>query len=146
MVKDHVVKSLELFNSGFNCSQAVLASFSEDFGLARETALKVACPFGGGMGGYGKTCGALTGGMIVIGLKYGTTKALDLDAEKISRDKTRELIDVFEREHGTSICNKLVGFDRSKMSNVELMSNIHHFNSICPGLIETVVSFLEEEL
>jgi C_GCAxxG_C_C family probable redox protein len=146
MANDHLEEAVELFKSGFNCSQALLASFSEDFGLARETALKIACPFGGGLGGYGRTCGALTGAMIVVGLKYGTTNATDTEAKKLSRDKTRELIDAFERVHGTSICNDLVGFDRSNMSGGELMTKIQHFHNTCPKFLETVVSFLEEKL
>ncbi|MDD2550794.1 MAG: C-GCAxxG-C-C family protein, partial [Bacteroidales bacterium] len=80
MINDPVSEALELFKSGFNCSQAVLAAFSEECGISRETALKIACPFGGGIGGYGRTCGALTGGLMVIGLKYGATKATNLEA------------------------------------------------------------------
>ena len=121
MVKDHAKEALELFKSGFHCSQAILAAFSEDFGLIRETALKISCPFGGGLGGYGRTCGALTGAMMVVGLKYGTFNPTDLEAKKISREKTRELIQTFEKIHGSSICNVLVGFDRSNLSGAELM-------------------------
>ena len=38
------------FMNGYNCSQAVLLAFCEDFGLEKETALKISEPFGGGMG------------------------------------------------------------------------------------------------
>lgn len=146
MVKDRVAEALELFTSGYHCSQAVLATFSEEMELSRETALKIACPFGGGFGGYGRTCGALTGAMMVIGLKYGTTKATDLEAKKMSREKTRELIQTFEKTHGTSICNELVGFDRCNLSGTDLMIKVPIFYKTCPKLLETVVSFLEEEL
>ncbi len=146
MIKDHVAEALELFESGYHCSQAVLATFSEDLGLPHETALKIACPFGGGLGGYGRTCGALTSGMMVIGLKYGTTKPTDLEAKKLSCDKTRELIETFERAYGTSSCNDLVGFDRSNLSGAELMIKLPHFHKTCPKFLETVVSFLEEEI
>ena len=73
MVKDHVSEALELFESGFSCSQAVLMPFSEELSLPRETAIKISCSFGGGLGGAGKTCGALTIAIIIVGLKYGTT-------------------------------------------------------------------------
>jgi C_GCAxxG_C_C family probable redox protein len=146
MVKDHLEEALELFKSGYHCSQAVLAAFSEDLDLPKETALKISCPFGGGLGGYGRTCGALTGAMMVVGLKYGTTKATDLDAKKLSREKTRQLIEAFEKVYGTSNCNELVGFDRSNLSGAELMAKLPQFHSICPKYLETVISFLEEEL
>jgi C_GCAxxG_C_C family probable redox protein len=146
MVKDHLTEAVELFKSGFHCSQAVLAAFSEEFGLPRETALKISCPFGGGLGGYGSTCGALTGAMMAIGLKYGTTKATDIEAKKLSREKARKLIETFESVHGSSICNELVGFDRSNLSGADLMAKLPYFYTTCPKFLETVVSFLEEEL
>ncbi|MFZ4462987.1 MAG: C-GCAxxG-C-C family protein [Bacteroidales bacterium] len=145
-MKDHVAEALELFKSGFHCSQAVLAPFREDFGLAQETLLKIASPFGGGLGGYGRTCGAISGAMLVIGLKYGTDNTTDSEAIKLCKDKTRELIEAFERTHGTSICNELVGFDRSNMQGAELMSMIPFFHNTCPKFLETVITFLEEEL
>lgn len=146
MIKDRVQEAEELFKSGFHCSQAVLAVFSEEFGLSREMALKIACPFGGGLGGYGRTCGALTGGMLVVGLKYGSSSATDTAAKLKSREKTRALIEAFERTHTTSICNELVGFDRSRMSGAELQNKRQHFYMTCPKFLETVVTFLEEEL
>ncbi|MGD0341849.1 MAG: C-GCAxxG-C-C family protein [Bacteroidales bacterium] len=146
MVKDHFTEALELFKSGFHCSQSVFAVFSEELGLSRETALKIACPFGGGLGGYGRTCGALTGAMMVLGLKYGSVKSSDHEVSNLCRDKTRELIGKFERVHGTSICNELVGFDRSNLNGAELKAKLPYFHSTCPSFFETVIIFLEEEL
>jgi C_GCAxxG_C_C family probable redox protein len=59
------------FNEGFSCSQAVVSSFSEDLGFDKETARKISCGFGAGMARTGNICGAVTGAMMVIGLKYG---------------------------------------------------------------------------
>jgi C_GCAxxG_C_C family probable redox protein len=146
MVKDHITEALELFKSGFHCSQAVIGVFSEESGISRETAFKIACPFGGGIGGYGRTCGAITGAIMVIGLKYGSTKAMDTEARTQTRKKTRELIEMFERVHGTSICNELVGFDRSNLSGAELKAKLPYFHNTCQEFLETVISFLEEEL
>jgi C_GCAxxG_C_C family probable redox protein len=146
MVKDHLAEALELFKSGYHCSQAVLAVFCEDFGLSREAALKISCPFGGGLGGYGRTCGALTGAMMVIGLKYGNTGVTDLDAKKTTFEKTRQLIETFENVHESTTCNELVGFDRSNLAGTELIAMLPFFYNTCPKFLETVVSFLEEEL
>jgi C_GCAxxG_C_C family probable redox protein len=146
MVKDYVSEAIALFKSGFHCSQAVLAPFSEDFGLSKETALKISCPFGGGYGGYGRTCGALTGAMMVIGLKYGISKTTDIEAKKLCADKTRELIEKFENIHGSINCNDLVGFDRSNLTGADLMAKLPFFHNTCTKFLETVVSFIEEEL
>ena len=44
-------KAVELFKSGYNCSQSVFAAYADLFGLERETALKVSAGLGGGCGG-----------------------------------------------------------------------------------------------
>ena len=56
---------------GYNCAQSIFYSFCDDLGFEKNTALKIACGFGGGMGCKGEVCGAVAGGIIVIGLKYG---------------------------------------------------------------------------
>lgn len=146
MVKDYLEEALNLFKNGFHCSQSVLTPFCENFGLPKETALKISSPFGGGFGGCGKTCGALTGAMMVIGLKYGVTNINDTETKKICTDKTRELIARFEEVHGSCVCNDLVGFDRSNLSAAELLTKLQFFHSHCTKFLETAVTFLEEEL
>ncbi|NLE35421.1 MAG: C_GCAxxG_C_C family protein [Bacteroidales bacterium] len=146
MVKDHLAEANELFRSGFNCSQAVLAVFSEEFGLPVKSALKIADPFGRGMGGRGLTCGALTGAMMVIGLKYGTTSADNADSLRIVREKTRQLIESFEKDYGTTLCSELTGYDQKSLNGPELMAMLPHFHNTCPRFLDTVITFLEEEL
>ena len=145
-MKDHAAEARKLFSEGFQCSQAVLAVFSEECGFDTGTALKMASPFGGGMGGFGKTCGALTGAMMVVGLKYGTSDLSDPEARQVVREKTRALIGYFEKIHGSSQCNDLIGFDRSNLSGAGLAAKIPHFHEICPCFLDTVVTWLEEEL
>jgi len=146
MNKDHLIEAVELFKSGFNCSQSVLAAFCEEYGLPVETAFRIACPFGGGIGGSGRTCGALTGGLMVVGLKYGPASGSDTGAKNLAREKTRMLIDNFIKSHGSCECNDLVGFDRSRMTSSELKAKLQYFHMVCPEFLATVVSFLEEEL
>lgn len=51
----------------YNCAQSVLIPFSEELGLDKEMAYKVAGGFGGGMR-TGSVCGAITGGIMALGL------------------------------------------------------------------------------
>lgn len=53
----------------YNCAQATLAAFAADAGLTEEAALRVTANFGSGMK-MGETCGAVTGGLMALGL-YG---------------------------------------------------------------------------
>lgn len=51
----------------YNCAQSVLLPFAPDAGLSEEAAYQVAANFGGGMK-IGSVCGAITGGLMALGL------------------------------------------------------------------------------
>lgn len=63
-------KALNYFSQKFNCSQAVLSTFAEELGISEELALKIGTEFGGGAR-RGELCGAVSGALMVLGLKYG---------------------------------------------------------------------------
>lgn len=56
-------------NVHYNCAQAVLASFAPDAGISEADACRITANFGSGMK-MGGTCGAVTGGLMALGL-YG---------------------------------------------------------------------------
>ena len=101
-------KAVKYHRNKFNCSQSVLAVFSEDYGISENNCLKIACAFGGGMGRLQYTCGAVTGALMAIGLKYG--KALDDPEEKklMTYSKTKEFFSEFEKLHGSINCQELL--------------------------------------
>lgn len=59
-----------------NCAQAVVEPFAEAAGLPMETAARVAANFGGGMK-RASVCGAITGGLMVLGL-FGVDDAASI--------------------------------------------------------------------
>jgi len=59
------------FLEGYNCAQSIFYSFCDDLRFEKNNALKMACGFGVGMGRKEEVCGALSGGIIVIGAKHG---------------------------------------------------------------------------
>jgi len=59
----------KLFTDGNSCSQAVFAAFAPSLGVDAEQARRLAAGFGGGMH-IGGTCGAATGAVLVLGLRY----------------------------------------------------------------------------
>jgi C_GCAxxG_C_C family probable redox protein len=96
------------FSEGYNCAQSVFYSFCDDLHFDKNTALKMACGFGAGMGRKGEVCGAVTGGIMVIGAKYGRGEREDRAPTELTYRKTRELMDRFEKKHGTFTCRKLL--------------------------------------
>lgn len=110
-MKSKVEEALACFNSGFDCSQAILSTYCEEFGLEKETALKLSCGFAAGMRRLGETCGAATAAYMLIGLKYGKY----LPNDNPSKERTFELVQEFERrfaaQNQSTNCRELLGFD-----------------------------------
>jgi C_GCAxxG_C_C family probable redox protein len=75
-------EAVALFQQGFTCSQAVLSVFAKDFGLDRDTALRISQGFGAGIARTDGICGALSGAIMVIGLRYGGISADDNAAKE----------------------------------------------------------------
>lgn len=71
------------FDRGFNCAEAIFAPFSEALGYGPEM-MRLATPFGAGIGGRRDICGIITGGTMILGLVHGREDPLDLDQKLIA--------------------------------------------------------------
>ena len=131
---------------GFTCSQAILSTYGPMFGLDRETALKIATPFGGGMACLGHTCGAVTGAFMVIGLKHGRTTVEDLETKEKAYRLVTEFADRFERRNNTIICRELLDCDISTPEGIALARERELFTTLCPRLVRDAAEIIEEIL
>jgi len=101
--------AVDKFFHGFNCAQAIVYAFSDDLAIDKNTALKIATGLGAGMGRKQEVCGAVSGGIMVIGLKYGRGENDERKVMDAAYVRVRELMDRFVEKHGTFICRELVG-------------------------------------
>jgi C_GCAxxG_C_C family probable redox protein len=142
--KNNTDFSVQIFNSGFNCSQSVFVPVAINLGIPAAQAFQIATGFGAGMVYRGETCGAITGAMMALGLKYGRSKAKDTQA----RDKTYALINQlytrFKEKHGSIICKELLKTDISIPENREKAFKNGLFDTLCPKLVEDAATILEE--
>jgi C_GCAxxG_C_C family probable redox protein len=133
---------------GFNCAQAVLGAFAADFGLDQDTAMRLASPFGGGMGRTAGTCGAVSGALMVLGLKHGMSRPEDTQAKERAYALAAELIRRFEDRRGTVVCRELLGRDISTPDGLAGARQEGLFASTCPVFVRTaaelVAALLEE--
>ncbi|MGC8896255.1 MAG: C-GCAxxG-C-C family protein [Candidatus Bathyarchaeia archaeon] len=67
-------KAVKSFLEDYNCAQSVLLTMFEYWNGENELIPKIATAFGGGIGRCGSVCGALTGGVMALGIKYGTNE------------------------------------------------------------------------
>jgi len=131
------------FLAGYNCAQSVLYAFGPDLALERETALKIATGLGAGMGRRGEVCGALTGGILVLGLKYGRGGQQDRSATEQTYQKTLDLMARFEQRHGSCFCRVLLdGCDLRTTEGQRLFKAHDLLHKTCVGCVQTVVEEL----
>ncbi len=134
------------FSEGFNCAQAVLSSRSEDFGLSKEMAFKVAGAFGSGMGQLDETCGAVTGALMLIGLKYGKFMKGDTESKDRAYACVKNYTDQFRKEYGSIRCTDLIKYDLSNPEELAAARKAGVFQSVCPKLVEASVRIVESLL
>ncbi len=144
-IRNRKEEAIIRFDSGFNCAQSVLLSFSNELNLDKELALKLSCGFGGGMGRKQSVCGAISGGILVFGAKYGKSFSGNDKDEETTFIKTRELIDAFVQIHGTHLCIELLeNCDLSTEEGQKKLNELDLRNKVCKECISTVVESLEE--
>ena len=141
---NRVEGAISCFEEGFSCAQAVLSAYGPQLGLDRETALRVAGAFGGGMGHLGRTCGAVTGAFMVIGLKYGKTRAEDNETRDKAYSLVVEFADRFRSRNGSIVCKELLGCDISVPEEYELAKEKGLFTALCPKLVRDAAEIIEQ--
>lgn len=141
-----VEKAVSCFKEGFMCSQAVLSTYAEQFGLDRKDALKVSAAFGGGMGRMGETCGAVTGAFMVIGLKYGRTAIEDRESHENTTRLVREFVDRFKSINGSIMCRELLGCDLSTPDGLKTFVDKKLRDSLCTKFVRDAAEIVEQLL
>jgi len=134
------------FEKGFLCAPAVLSTYSEQFGLEKALALKIACGFGAGIGRMGRTCGAVTGALMVIGLKYGQANLADVESREKTYKLIKEFVDKFTALHGSIECKELIGYDLSDSGGIKLARERGVFTNKCPSFVYDSACILEDIL
>lgn len=133
--------AVEHFLDGYNCAQSVLLTLSEHWKSKNELIPKIATGFGGGIGRCGSVCGALAGGVMAIGIKYGANQPSPEERRKCY-ELSQQLYRKFEQKHGSTLCRKLVDCDLSNPKELEKAKKANVFEEKCPEYIRTVVEIL----
>jgi len=146
MKENRVEKVVKTHGEGFSCAQAILAVYGPGLEMDRETALKVAGGFGGGMGRMAGTCGAVTGAFMVIGLVHGMTKTGDLPQKERSYEWIRTFAEKFKERNGTLVCRELMGVDMSTPEGFAESKEKKIARTVCPKFVRDAAEILEEML
>lgn len=129
--------AIELFKSGLNCAQAVFVAFADELGIDKETAAKISCGLGGGVGRSREVCGAVTGATLVIGMRYGPDK-------DIVYPKVQKFIEAFKEEASSIICRELLdGTGASSGGIAEKRTQEYYKKRPCVELVALAVRILK---
>lgn len=124
------------FKNGCNCCQSVLLPFSVDFGISEMAAKNIAAGFGGGMASQGKTCGAVTGSYMTLGLFHGTKSSDGATVKAQTKSSILEFNRLFKKEFGSLNCKTLLGYNLSKPEESEKAAQLGLFETKCTLFVE----------
>jgi C_GCAxxG_C_C family probable redox protein len=135
-------KAIKIFNSGINCAQSVASVYTEKFNIDEEILLTLASGFGAGMGKLQKTCGAVTGAFMVIGMANR-----NIPVEK-RKDKIYSEIFNFEQKFQekmkSSSCDQLLNCDLKTGEGREKFKSLSLKKNVCEKCIITAIELLDE--
>ena len=137
-------RAVQAHQSGLNCAQAVVTSYSDKLSFDTNLALSLACGFGGGMGRLQETCGAVTGGFMVLGI-YNCKKYTE---NKERKEKTYAMVQQFSKKfktiHGTTDCKTLLNCDLKTEEGQKYFQDHNLSALVCNKCIADSVRTIEE--
>ena len=140
---NHTDKAKEYFSNNFNCSQAVFTTFATEMGLDEELALKIATQFGGGAR-KGEMCGAVSGALMVLGLKYGHCHLENEEEKGRAYQISEDFMNRFIQKNGTVVCRELLGYDLSEPEDMKKIKELNLFKVTCPEMVRCATEIVDE--
>lgn len=101
-------QAAEYHARGFNCAQAVACTFAPAIDVDVDQAFRLMEGFGGGMGGFSETCGAISGGVMAAGW-VKSAGAENPTSKRHTYKLAREICARFKDANGTTNCAVLKG-------------------------------------
>jgi len=135
----------KLFERGIVCSQICLSELSEEVGLDEAMAKRMAALFGGGAW-CGEMCGAVSGCLMALGMRYGHHELDDAAQRELGMKKLMEFKQRFENEYGSIVCREILGYDLSKPEEMRIIQEKGFFVNKCPRLVCRAVEMAREVL
>ena len=127
-------EAIILHDRGCNCAQSVACAFAKEIGVAEEVLFAACEGFGKGMGDTNATCGAVSGAVLLAGLKNSCGNLEKPVSKGATYKLSKEIVAKFQEKNGSVICKELKGVE----TGCPLRS--------CDGCIEDAAALAEEIL
>ena len=140
---DRCAMAYQYHKDGFNCAQSVAAACADLAGRTPEEVLAGLGGFGGGIGGsHEEVCGAVSGGIYILGLLRPFTQAEDADAKRAVYAQAKEFRRRFTEIFSLSRCGDLLRA-RPGVSEKTPAAQRLGLTTHCDIMIVTAVELLE---
>lgn len=144
---ERIERAVELFKSGYNCSQSVVAAFADMYGFTTEQALHMSASFGGGIGRMRQTCGAACGMFLLAGLEKCAIEGSDRESKAANYKLVQELAEEFKKRNGSMICAELLKLKKTEVSSVpEERTEQYYAKRPCAKMVEVAATIWAEYL
>ncbi len=94
----------------------------------------------------GETCGAVTGALMVIGLRHAKRRKDDDESRERAYALAQEFMNAFRQRNGSLLCRELLGADVSTPEGIAAVHAGDLFRTVCPRFVRDAGEVLESLL
>ena len=142
-MKEIEEKAIHSFNNGMNCSQSVVTAYADHLKFDSDMALSVSAGFGGGMGKTQKTCGAVTGAFMVLGIYNSKKHTENIDARNATNEMVKRFTHYFDALYGSLDCKSILKCDFSTIEGEKKFQDQDLKKNVCSKCISDSVRLIE---
>lgn len=136
-------KAIHSFNNGMNCSQSIVTTYADHLKFDSDMALSVSAGFGGGIGNMQKTCGAVTGAFMVLGIYNSKLHANNSDAVNATNEMVKRFTHYFDALHGSLDCKSILNCNLSTVEGERQFQDQDLKKNICSKCISDSIKLIE---
>lgn len=146
-MRSRIQEAVNMFEAGYNCCQAVFATYADVYGMDKETALKLASPMGAGIGRMREVCGTVSAMALLAGLKQGNIDPMNEDGKTEIYELVRKMSDTFQEQTGSIICRDLLGLmEREESARPDSRTKEYYNKRPCSKMVVTAARIIEETI
>lgn len=131
---------IRLYKEGYDCAQCILKAMNDRIDFDEDTALKAISCMGMGLL-EGNICGAVLGGLAVIGLRYGSS-APDSSSRGITIIKRAQFLTEFKKKYNGLTCPEIMGLDVRKDEDNLRAYKEGIYEHFCPKMASDILEIL----
>ena len=134
--KKEIMSLAEQFTEqGYLCSEAILLALSQYLNIQSEIIPKIATGFGAGIGRHGEACGALSGAVMGLGLRFGRTVVSETPSDTPPYGFSTNIVNLFVARFGHIRCRDLIGLNFHRAEDRKIYKDQQLWETRCRDIV-----------